>query len=114
MEICAETERAGEVMRVEGQVRDRDARGDATTGRDDGNERDETRSSFRRDAVVRRVRESRASPYLPRTRERRRGVRLDALRRGPRSRRRRRPEQVHRVVVAPAHHAVGTADLDAW
>jgi hypothetical protein len=56
MEICAETERAGEVMRVEGQVRDRDARGDATTGRDDGNERDETRSSFRRDAVVRRVR----------------------------------------------------------
>ena len=53
MEICAETERAGEVMRVEGQVRDRDARGDATTGRDDGNERDETRSSFRRDAVVR-------------------------------------------------------------
>ena len=60
------------------------------------------------------VRESRASPYLPRTRERRRGVRLDALRRGPRSRRRRRPEQVHRVVVAPAHHAVGTADLDAW
>jgi hypothetical protein len=46
MEICAETDRAGEVMRVEGQARDRDARGDETTGRDDGNERDETRSSF--------------------------------------------------------------------
>ena len=46
MEICAETERAGEVMRVEGQARDRDARGDETTGRDDGSERDETRSSF--------------------------------------------------------------------
>ena len=47
MEICAETERAGEVMRVEGQARDRDARGDETTGRDDGNERDETRSAKR-------------------------------------------------------------------